>query len=303
MNSRMKKGIEFFAAALCAAAIAASTYGAPKKTPEKEIIADVPYCAPTADEYTQEACKLDLYIPKGQKGFPTLVWFHGGGITAGNKQDGPTKELIASMNFAVVSVNYRLSPKIKAHEALEDAADAIAWVFKNIEKYGGDKNKIFVGGHSAGAYLSGMTGFAPKYLQARGIKNTDIAGMILLSGQVTTHFRVRKDLGDNSPQFAPKIDELSMLGNVANKIAPLCLIVGDRRIEFKERVEENFLLESCVRTLKTSPRVEIYELQGLDHGTVAYAAAPIAQGFIKRVEADAKNAKSATHPEGKPAEK
>lgn len=297
MNSRMKKGIGFFAAALCAAAIAISAYGAPKKTVEKEITVDIPYCAPTADEYSQQACKLDLYIPKGQKGFPTLVWFHGGGITTGDKRGLPPK--MSDMDFAVVSVNYRLSPKIKAHEAIEDAADAVAWVFKNIEKYGGDKNKIFVGGHSAGAYLSGMTGFAPKYLKARGIKNTDIAGMILLSGQVTTHFRVRKDLGDNSPQFAPKIDELSMLGNVANKISPLCIIVGDRRIEFKERVEENFLLESCVRTLNTCPRSEIYELQGLDHGTVAYAVSPIAKEFIKRVEADAKTSEASKKAEAK----
>ncbi len=234
------------------------------------------------DKYRKQRCKLDIVNIPDVKNFPTLVWFHGGGISGGDKKSIPLT-LKNEKSFALISVNYRLSPKIKAHNAIDDAAEAIAWVFENIEKYGGDKSKIFVGGHSAGAYLSGMVAFAPKYLQKFNIKNTDIAGAILLSGQATTHFRVRKDLGDKSPQYLPKIDELSLIGNSSNKLPPICIVVGDRRIEFKERVEENFLLASCINTLKSSERVEIYELQGLTHGTVALALAPIAKTFVARV--------------------
>ena len=67
-----------------------------------------------------------------------------------------------------------------------------------------DKTKIFIGGHSAGGYLSGMVGFAPKYLQKHNIKNTDLAGIILLSAQVTKHFRVRKDCGDTTNTYVPQ---------------------------------------------------------------------------------------------------
>lgn len=235
------------------------------------------------DKYAQERCKLDIRIPKEKKDFATLVYFHGGGISAGNKHFPFSFYVNAkTTDIAIVTVGYRLSSKIKAHEAIDDAAEAIAWVFNNIEKYGGNKKKIFVSGHSAGGYLSGMVAFAPKYLEKYGIKNTDLAGSILLSGQVTKHFQVRKDLGDKDPQFLPKIDELSILGNASNKVSPVCLILGDRRIEFPERVEENELLYSVVKKLK-SGYIEFYELQGLTHGSVSYAFAPIAHTFIKTV--------------------
>ena len=238
----------------------------------------------SSDAYAKERCKLDIRIPKDAKNFTTLVYFHGGGISAGNKHYPFSIYANTSKQptYAVVTVAYRLSPKIKTHQAIDDAAEAIAWVINNIEKYGGDKTKVFVSGHSAGGYLSGMVAFAPKYLAKYGIKNTDLAGSILLSGQVTTHFRVRKDLGDTSPQFLPKIDELSILGNASNKVSPVCLILGDRRIEFPERVEENELLYSVVRKLDTG-YIEFYELQGLTHGSVAYGYAPITEAFINRV--------------------
>ncbi len=248
----------------------------------RESMLNVAYCD-REDSYSQSACKLDIHFPKAKlKKAPVLVWFHGGGITAGTKNSYPSDML---ETCAVVSVGYRLSPKIKAHEAIEDAADAIAWIFQNAEAIGIDKKKIFIGGHSAGAYLSGMCIAAPKYLKSRGIENTDIAGAILLSGQTTKHFQVRKDLGDKDSQWLPKIDELSILGNAENKMPPICLIVGDRRVEFPERVEENFLLAAVLKKLKSSPLVEIYELEGLNHSSVFCAFSPIAKDFIKKASA------------------
>ncbi len=241
---------------------------------------DIPYTDST-DEYTQKQCRLDVYNIDKNKIKPILVWFHGGGISGGDKSGLPVN--IKKQGFVLVSANYRLSPKIKAWEAIDDCSKAVAWVFENAEKLGGDKNLIFVGGHSAGGYLSGMLAFAPKYLQKHNIKNTDLAGAILLSAQTTKHFRVRKDSGDKTNALIPVIDELAILGNVQNQIPALCLILGDRRIEWKCRVEENFLLEATVRHLKTSPLVRIFELQGLTHGSVANGLSPIASKFIKDV--------------------
>ncbi len=244
---------------------------------------DVSYTSNT-DEYAQERCKLDVYnINKSKKLKPAFVWFHGGGITGGDKKFSPQKLPSQKNGFVLICANYRLSPKIKAWEAIDDTAEAVAWVFKNAEKLGVDKTKIFIGGHSAGGYLSGMVGFAPKYLQKHNIKNTDLAGIILLSAQVTKHFRVRKDCGDTTNSYVPQIDELSILGNVQNKIAPLCIVLGDRRLEWKCRVEENFFLEATVRTLNTSPYTEIFELQGTHHGSCADGLTVIATSFIKKV--------------------
>ena len=69
------------------------------------------------DTYRQERCKLDIYYPENKKDFSTIVWFHGGGMEGGNKFI--PKEL-REQGFAVVAVNYRLSPKAKNPAYIED---------------------------------------------------------------------------------------------------------------------------------------------------------------------------------------
>lgn len=244
---------------------------------------DIPYTH-SSDEYAAQRCKLDVKYDKGQTEKRVLVWFHGGGITSGNKHFPKN----VSNDFVIVAANYRLSPKSDAKNAIDDAADAIAWTFKNIEKFGGDPKKIFISGHSAGAYLCGMVAFNPRYLKERGIKNTDIAGTILVSGQTTTHFRVRADSGDKTSSLKPKIDEFAILGNLDNPIPPLCIVLGDRKIEFPERVEENLLLAAAVKKLKLTDTIELYELQGLDHVQVANPAGFIIDRFSKKISEKSK---------------
>lgn len=260
-------------AALLALALASAASAA-----EQSVERDIPY-SQSSDEYARQRCALDVKYQKGESGRRVLVWFHGGGITSGSKHFPAN----LPKDFVVVAANYRLSPKASAEKAIEDAAEAVAWTFKNIEKFGGDPKKIFVSGHSAGAYLAGMVGFNPEYLGKFGIKNTDIAGLALVSGQANTHFRVRSDLGDKSNSLKPKIDRYALLGSLDNPIPPLCLILGDRNIEFPERVEENLLLASAVKKLKLSDIVEICEMQGLNHSQVGVPAGIVIDGFAKRV--------------------
>lgn len=110
---------------------------------------DVPYrCGVSSkDPYVRERCVLDLHYPVNAKNYPTVVWFHGGGLKGGNK-NVPTA--LKGKGIAVVAPNYRLHPKVKSPTYIEDAAAAVAWVFKNIGKYGGDPSLVFVSGHSAG---------------------------------------------------------------------------------------------------------------------------------------------------------
>ena len=70
-------------------------------------------------EYANERCKLDLYFPENQNDFVTVVWFHGGGLTGGEKS---IPETLKGKGIAVVAVNYRLSPKVKSPVYIEDAA-------------------------------------------------------------------------------------------------------------------------------------------------------------------------------------
>ena len=82
------------------------------------------------DDYRKERCVLDIYYPENDKDFKTIVWFHGGGLTGGSKE---LPEYLKNKGVCIVGVNYRLSPHVGAPSYIEDAAAAVAWVFKNIE--------------------------------------------------------------------------------------------------------------------------------------------------------------------------
>ena len=138
-----------------------------------------------SDSYIKERCLLDVYYPKNSPGFATVIWFHGGGLTGGNKE---LPEALKNQGIAVISVNYRLGPKVVSPKYIEDAAAAVAWVFKNIPAFGGDESLIFLSGHSAGGYLASMVGLDKKWLNTQGIDANKIAGLIPLSGQAITHF-------------------------------------------------------------------------------------------------------------------
>jgi acetyl esterase/lipase len=144
------------------------------------------------DAYINERCILDIYYPKKNSGLPTVVWFHGGGLSSGSKE---LPDEIKGKGVCVVSVNYRLSPKVSSPKYIEDAAAAVAWVFKNINTVGSDNSLVFISGHSTGEYLASMISLDKKWLLADGIDANKIAGIIPLSDQAVTHFEIRKGRG------------------------------------------------------------------------------------------------------------
>lgn len=221
------------------------------------------------DEYKTSQCRLDLYYPKGNKSFATIVWFHGGGITGGRKEI--PMELM-NKGYAVIGVGYRLSPKVSAPAYIEDAAAAVAWVFRNIEKYGGNKDLIFVSGHSAGGYLGMMITLDKKYLGIYSIDADSIAGLIPFSGQAITHFTIRKERGINELQ--PLVDDYAPLYHVRKSAPPMLLITGDREMELLGRYEENAYLQRMMQ-LAGHKKTRLYELDGFDHGAMAKPAFPL----------------------------
>lgn len=232
----------------------------------------------STDPYIKERCVLDIYYPKNSKGFATIIWFHGGGLSAGNK------EILSGLKekgFAIIGVNYRLSPKVKVKNCIEDAAAAVAWTFKNIVKYGGDSSLLFVSGHSAGGYLGMMIGLDKKWLQPYAIDANTIAGLIPLSGQAITHFEIRKER--DIPDTQPIIDEFAPLYHVRADAPPLLLITGDRQLELLGRYEENAYLMRMMK-IKGHPSTTLYELEGFDHGMIE-PALPLLTKEVKRITA------------------
>jgi len=224
---------------------------------------DIPYLeASEQDAYRKERCKLDIYYPEGKKDFPTVVWFHGGGLEGGAK-DLPDE--LKNKGIAVVTANYRLSPKATNPAYIEDAAAAIAWAFNNIESYGGNPEKIYISGHSAGGYLALIVGLDKSYLQKHNIDADRIKALIPISGQTNTHYTIRKERG--LPMDLPVIDEYAPVNKARENVPPTILITGDRKLEMTARYEENAHLDAILRSLGNK-NVQLYELDGFDHGSV-----------------------------------
>ncbi|HEY0274104.1 MAG TPA: alpha/beta hydrolase fold domain-containing protein [Chitinophaga sp.] len=221
------------------------------------------------DPYMNERCTLDVYHPDSMKNTPVIIWFHGGGITGGHKE---IPGALLEKGYTIVGVGYRLSPKVKAPTYIEDAAAAIAWVFRHISEYGGNPNLVFVSGHSAGGYLGLMVGLDKHYLARYDIDANRIAGLIPFSPQVITHYTIRAERGIKNTQ--PVIDSLAPLFHVRADAPPLLLITGDREMELLGRYEENAYLLRMMK-LTGSKNTRLYELKGFDHGGMPEPAFPL----------------------------
>ena len=215
-----------------------------------------------SDSYIKERCKLDIYYPKNKKNSSTIVWFHGGGLTAGNKE---IPKALLEKGFIVIGVGYRLSPKAHVPAIIEDATAAVAWAFRNISNYGGNTRLIFISGHSAGAYLGSMLTLNKTYLAKYNIDANTIAELISFSGQAITHFTQRQDNGIRDTQ--PVIDKYAPLYFVRSDAPPVLLITGDRELEMLGRYEENAYLSRMMK-LTGHKRTVLYELEGYGHNMV-----------------------------------
>ncbi|EAR02518.1 probable lipase [Maribacter sp. HTCC2170] len=227
------------------------------------------------DAYLKDRCKLDVYFPKDTLNVSTVVWFHGGGLEFGSKN---IPEGLKEKGVIVVSVNYRLHPKVKNPVYIEDAAAAVAWTINNISNYNGDPNKVFVSGHSAGGYLASMLTMDKSYLGKYGVDADSIAGSIPFSGHTITHFTVRKERGIDGKQ--PIIDEYAPLFHVRKDSPPMLLITGNRKKELLGRYEENAYFYRMMKVVQ-HPDIELMELDGYGHNMV-YPAIPLLLDFIKR---------------------
>tara|TARA_R110000868_G_scaffold131361_2_gene341377 strand:- start:18063 stop:18890 length:828 start_codon:yes stop_codon:yes gene_type:complete len=224
-------------------------------------------------DYQKERCLLDVYYPETIKKAPVIVWFHGGGLTSGTRE---IPEELKNNGYLIVGVGYRLSPKVRAEQCIVDAVAALAWVFKNIEKFNGDSNAIFVSGHSAGGYLALMSVLDKNRLKKFNIDANNVAGLVPFSGHTITHFTIREEQG--IPGEQPIIDTHAPLYFVRGDAPSTLLITGDRELEMLGRYEENAYF---YRMMKVSGQKEIslIELQGYDHN-MTKPAFPLLLNFI-----------------------
>lgn len=227
--------------------------------------------------YRRERCKLDIYYPTGTpRPFKTIVWFHGGGLTGGQKEI-PTD--LKGQGVAVVAPNYRLSPRAHNPQYTEDAAEAVAWVMKHINEYGGDASQVYVSGHSAGGYLTLMLALDKSYLAKHGIDADSIRGYFPIGGQTATHYTIRQERRISFT--SPIVDKYSPLNNVRKLSTRLVLITGDRKLEQMGRYEENLYLKAVLEGIGNK-EIPIHELSGFDHGNAAYPGRILMMDYIRK---------------------
>ncbi len=194
--------------------------------------------------YGQDTAQaLDLYIPDGDVS-AMFVYFHGGGLDHGDK--GKSHEFasyLAGCGIAVASANYRMYPTAKYPDFICDAAAAVAFANRFMrEELGCDR--LYVGGSSAGGYLSMMLCFDKRYLLAEGLDNSKIAGYFHDAGQPTAHFAVLKNSGVDPRRVI--IDETAPLYymGLMEKYPPMRFIVSDN--DMKNRYEQTMLVLSTL---------------------------------------------------------
>lgn len=129
---------------------------------------------------TNERQKLDIYIPSQQDTKKTvIVFFYGGSWQYGSKDDYLfIGQAFAELGYVTVIADYRLYPEVSFPAFIDDGAAAVAWTHKHIGEYNADPGRVFVSGHSAGAYIAGMLAANPEYLTQAGGKRDWIKGFI-----------------------------------------------------------------------------------------------------------------------------
>ena len=179
---------------------------------------------------------LDVYRPVATDGrrAPVVVFFYGGGWSSGRREDYRfVGRRLAGAGILAVVADYRTWPTTGFPGFVEDGARAVAWARTHASEFGGDPDRLFVAGHSAGAQIAALIGSDPRYLRAHGLKPSALAGVIGLSGPYD--FDVT---GDLIPIFGPTAQwpQAQALNYADGNAPPFLLVHGDadQRVEARD---------------------------------------------------------------------
>ena len=230
------------------------------------IVSDVDYIA--AAEYSDKKDRLDIYTPANAAKAPVIISIHGGGLRQGDKsQQTFVGERFGANGFVTVVVNHRLSPAVMHPAHIEDIAQAVTWVKRNIAQYGGDPDKLFVIGHSAGAYLAALLVLDSRYLSAHGLTPRDIRGVV----PVSAFFYVdRPGVAPDRPKDTWGTDvsvwkAASPGSYVSPRVPPMLLLSADGDDAWRREQQTEF---SKTLTAAGHPDITVRMIAGRTHNTV-----------------------------------
>lgn len=154
-------------------------------TRKANILYDIPYTQ-GVDVKTARRQTLDLYLPTRSKAkAPLVIFVHGGFWTLSDDEYriGPSlADALLPSGVAVALVRYRLAPTYQHPTQAQDVAAAVAYLVREANKYGYDRRRVFLAGHSAGAHLAALVALHPTYLNTHRLNPQSLAGVIAISG-------------------------------------------------------------------------------------------------------------------------
>jgi acetyl esterase/lipase len=230
--------------------------------------------------------RMDLYFPAQKaSNAPVLIFLHGGGFREGDrKQYGYVAEPFAQQGIITVVASYRLTPAF-AHPAQPDDAKAVvAWVYKNIAKYGGNPNALYLSGHSAGAILTADIGVDLAWMDAMKIPRSALRGIVPISGPYD--LAGYKELNEYvpTPDAEAKASALRHVGAPA----PVAIVpYGSLEARFMDTSAQ------LVKALEAKgAKAKVLVLDGKDHaGTVwelSDANSPLVKAMLGMIKASGK---------------
>lgn len=144
-------------------------------------VRDLPYyTGPDADPKKH---RLDLFLPPGEQKAPVVMWIHGGGWGMGDRWlYAQVARRFAEAGVGFAPISYRLSPKVKHPAHVQDCARAFAWLHAHVAEHGGDPDRLFVAGQSAGGHLAALLATDPQFLRAVEVPAGALKGAMPMSG-------------------------------------------------------------------------------------------------------------------------
>lgn len=224
---------------------------------------------------------LDVYKPEDAHSAPIVVFFYGGSWQTGSKEIYRfVATSLASRGFVIVVPDYRVYPDVPFEGFMQDSAQAVAWAKRNATRFGGDPDKLFIMGHSAGAHIAAMLTFDDQWLKADGLlPRRDIAGFIGLAGPY-----------DFLPIKDPVLQKI-FSGNDRPETQPITFVRGGEPPVFLGVANSDSLVEPSnttrlaakLRANGDHPRVVMYDHVG--HLTLVGAFSPFLR-FLAPVRND-----------------
>lgn len=212
---------------------------------------------------TNQLNMLDIYRAEGKVN-TIVIYVHGGGIEGGSKEDiMPELNKMTEQGYAIVYPNYRLYPDAQYPQFIEDIAQAVAWVKNNSDMFDNCDN-IFIGGSSAGAYISMMLYFDNTYLAKYGLSSKDFSGFIFDAGQPTAHYNVLRERHIDTRRVI--VDSSAPLYHIEeyNGQPPVLVVVAEN--DMTNRYEQNMLLMSTMRHFNyPSKNIHFKMMKGCTH--------------------------------------